>query len=79
MILRRWTIVASAGCCGLCGAKGLAQRDLADAAGVSQSVVSRAEAGHFDTLSVRVIRRVFAALDVRLDLNARWRAESWTG
>ncbi len=29
--------------------------------------------GTFDTLAVRLIRRVFAALDVRLDLNARWR------
>ena len=46
---------------------------MAVAAGVSQSVVSRAEAGHFETLSTQALRRMFAAVDARLDLQARWR------
>jgi transcriptional regulator with XRE-family HTH domain len=50
------------------------QVDLAGAAGVSQSLVSRAEAGHVDTLTMRALRRICAALDIRLDLDTRWRA-----
>jgi transcriptional regulator with XRE-family HTH domain len=53
--------------------RGWRQTDLANAADVSDSVVGRAEAGHFDTLSLQIIRRLLAALDARLDLNARWR------
>ncbi|MEO5940669.1 MAG: helix-turn-helix transcriptional regulator [Candidatus Limnocylindrales bacterium] len=50
------------------------QRDLAQRAGVSQSVVSRLERGHIGTLSLDTIRAVAAALDIRVDVLARWRA-----
>jgi len=36
--------------------------------------VSRIERGHLDTLSLRTLRSVASALDVRVDLFARWRA-----
>jgi transcriptional regulator with XRE-family HTH domain len=45
--------------------RGLRQQDLADASGVSR--------GHFETLSLAAIRRVVAAVDVRVDLVGRWR------
>jgi transcriptional regulator with XRE-family HTH domain len=54
--------------------RGWRQRDLAARAGVSDSTVSRIERGHLDTLSIRTIRIVASALDVRVDLQARWRA-----
>lgn len=50
------------------------QSDLAAKAGVSASTISRMERGHVDTLSLEVIRRIAAALDVRVELLARWRA-----
>lgn len=50
------------------------QRDLAQRAGVSQSVVSRLERGHLGTTSLDTIRAVAAALDIRVDVVARWRA-----
>ena len=40
---------------------------------MSQSAIARAEAGHFDSLSLRTLRRVTATLDIRLDFDARWR------
>jgi transcriptional regulator with XRE-family HTH domain len=49
------------------------QSDLADRAGVSQSIVSRIERGHLDSVPVATTRRVAAALDVRVDLVGRWR------
>ncbi len=49
------------------------QSDLACAAGVSQTKVSRIERGHLGPLSVDSLRAVGAALDVRLDLVPRWR------
>jgi transcriptional regulator with XRE-family HTH domain len=54
--------------------RGWRQRDLAARAGVSDVTVSRLERGHLDTLSVRTVRAVASALDVRVDLQARWRA-----
>jgi transcriptional regulator with XRE-family HTH domain len=54
--------------------RGWRQRDLAARAGVSDETVSRIERGHIDTLSLRTLRRVASALDVRVDLIARWRA-----
>lgn len=36
--------------------------------------VSRIERGHLDTLSLVTVRRVASALDVRVDIVARWRA-----
>lgn len=54
--------------------RGWRQRDLASRAGVSAATVSRIERGHLDTLSLRTLRGVASALDVRIDLTARWRA-----
>jgi transcriptional regulator with XRE-family HTH domain len=51
----------------------LRQRDVATRAHLSAATISRAEAGHLDTLSLRSVRQIGAALDVRLDLVARWR------
>ena len=39
----------------------------------SQSVVSRIERGHLETLTLETIRRVLAALDARTDVVVRWR------
>jgi len=53
--------------------RGWRQTDLARRAGVSQSLVSLVERGHLDRLSLAVLRRLGAALDVRVDVVARWR------
>jgi transcriptional regulator with XRE-family HTH domain len=50
------------------------QFDLAVKARVSQATISRLERGHPGSLSLETIRRVAAALDIRVDLVARWRA-----
>jgi transcriptional regulator with XRE-family HTH domain len=50
------------------------QADLAQAASVSASTISRIERGHVDTFTLEVVRRITAALDIRVDLIARWRA-----
>lgn len=49
------------------------QSDLAARSGISASLVSLIERGHLDRISLRVLRRVGAALDIRVDLFARWR------
>ncbi len=49
------------------------QDDEADAAGIARSTVSRIERGHLGELSVDTVRRVAAALDIHVDLLARWR------
>jgi transcriptional regulator with XRE-family HTH domain len=49
------------------------QVDVALAAGVTDSTVSRIERGHLDRLTVRTVVSVAAALDVRLDWTPRWR------
>ena len=54
--------------------RGWRQKDLAAKAGVSQATISRIERGHPGSLSFDTIRRVAAALDIRVDLVARWRA-----
>jgi len=54
--------------------RGWRQVDLARAARVSQGTISRLERGHLDRLSLRTVRQVAAALDVRVDLTPRWRA-----
>jgi transcriptional regulator with XRE-family HTH domain len=54
--------------------RGWRQRDLAARAGVSDVTVSRIERGHLDTLSLQLVRSVAAAIDVRVELVARWRA-----
>jgi transcriptional regulator with XRE-family HTH domain len=52
---------------------GKRQVDVARDAGVSASVVSRAERGHVDTLTIRTVRSLFAAVDARFDGSVRWR------
>lgn len=54
--------------------RGWRQADLAARARVSPSTVSRLERGHPGSLTLDLIRRVSAALDVRVDLVPRWRA-----
>jgi transcriptional regulator with XRE-family HTH domain len=50
------------------------QRDLAEAAGVSQTLVSRIERGWIGNLSLSKVRKVGTALDIRVSLDAWWRA-----
>jgi transcriptional regulator with XRE-family HTH domain len=50
------------------------QRDLAERAGVSQSLISFAERGMFGQMSFGSIRRIFEALEARLELRVVWRA-----
>lgn len=54
--------------------RGWRQKDLVEKAGVSQTTISRIERGHPGSLSLDTIRRIAAALDIRVDLLARWRA-----
>ena len=54
--------------------RGWRQVDLAARAGVSQGLVSRIERGHFEGVTLDALRRVAAALDIRIDVIARWRA-----
>ena len=51
---------------------GWRQDDLAAAAKVSRGTTSRIERGHFGQVSLDTLRRVAAALDIRLDLQPRW-------
>jgi transcriptional regulator with XRE-family HTH domain len=53
--------------------RGLTQAELAAAAGVSQSLVSLIERGHFGSVALRTLRRVFEVLDTRLELLVSWR------
>jgi transcriptional regulator with XRE-family HTH domain len=50
------------------------QVDLGRRAGVSASTISRLERGHPGTFALDTIRSVASALDIRVDLFARWRA-----
>lgn len=54
--------------------KGWSQEELARKARVSQPRVSRIERGHIGSMRLDDVRRVAAALDIRIDLYARWRA-----
>jgi transcriptional regulator with XRE-family HTH domain len=54
--------------------RGWRQGDLAKAAGVSDATVSRIERGHLSEMSLAVMRRVAAPLDIRLELLPRSRA-----
>jgi HTH-type transcriptional regulator / antitoxin HipB len=54
--------------------RGWRQVDLASRAGVSPSTISRLERGHPGSLTLDTVRSVAAALDIRVDLVARWRA-----
>jgi transcriptional regulator with XRE-family HTH domain len=51
----------------------LRQADLARLAGVSPTTISRIEHGRLDALGVGTMRQVAAALEIRVDLLARWR------
>lgn len=50
------------------------QRQLAGKARTTQSQISLLERGHVESLSLRTLRRVAGALDIRVDLTPRWRA-----
>ncbi len=49
------------------------QRELGDAAGASDSQVSRIERGQIDGVPVSTIRRIASVLEIRVELIARWR------
>lgn len=51
----------------------LRQLDLAQSAGVSRTTVSLVERGHWQRLSIETVRRIAAAVDVRVELTPRWR------
>ena len=53
--------------------RGRTQKELAAEAGISSSAVSLIERGHLDTLSLLVLRRVAAALDIRIEVDPRLR------
>lgn len=54
--------------------RGWRQTDLAATSGVSKSSISRIERGHVGAQSIDSIRAVAAALEIRVELLARWRA-----
>jgi transcriptional regulator with XRE-family HTH domain len=53
--------------------RGWRQADLAERVGCHQTTVSRFERGHAGTLSFRLIRRLFQALDASFEGTIRWR------
>jgi transcriptional regulator with XRE-family HTH domain len=53
--------------------RGLRQSDVAAVAGVSRSLVSLAERGHIASISVRVVRALFAAVDAGFEGHVLWR------
>ncbi len=55
--------------------RGWTQQRLAEAGGLSRTTISRLERGHPGTFSLDVIRRLAGALDIRVDLIARWRGD----
>jgi transcriptional regulator with XRE-family HTH domain len=52
---------------------GWRQRDVAAKAGVSPSLASLVERGHLDRVAIGTVRRIAAALDVRILILPRWR------
>lgn len=54
--------------------RGLRQADVAARARVSRATVGRVERGHLDTLSLATLRRMASALEIRVDVQPRWRA-----
>ena len=54
--------------------RGWRQRELATAASVSQSLISRIELGRLDHVSLDRLRAVGAALDIAISIDAWWRA-----
>jgi transcriptional regulator with XRE-family HTH domain len=53
--------------------RGLRQADVATAAGVSDSTVSRVERGHWQSLSFETVERLASVLEIRVDVTAFWR------
>jgi len=49
------------------------QSDVAEAAGVSHTLISLIERGHLATLSTKAVRRVFEAVEARLEGTVTWR------
>ena len=54
--------------------KGWRQDDLARASGVSRSVISDIESGRLDRVSLPTLRAVGTTLDIRISIDAWWRA-----
>lgn len=52
---------------------GLRQVDVAQAAGVSQSLVSKIECGYADEATIPTLERVFAVVGASVDVDIRWR------
>jgi transcriptional regulator with XRE-family HTH domain len=52
--------------------RGWRQQDLADRASVSREMVSRLERGRVETLTLRVIDRLAAALEAGVNVDVRW-------
>jgi transcriptional regulator with XRE-family HTH domain len=52
---------------------GVRQVDVADLIGVGHDVISRRERGRIDGLTVRTLRKVFAAFDAEIVVIVRWR------
>ena len=52
---------------------GWRQADLEEKSGVSQSAISRIERGHIGPQSIDSVRKVCAALEIRVELVAHWR------
>ena len=53
--------------------KGWRQQDLAQAGHVARATISRIERGHLGSLPLDTIRTICAGLDIRLELQPRWR------
>ena len=53
--------------------KGWRQQDLATAGRVGRATISRVERGHLGSLPLDTIRAICAGLDIRLELQPRWR------
>jgi transcriptional regulator with XRE-family HTH domain len=53
--------------------RGQRQLDIAHAAGVSQTLVSKVERGRCDHLAIGTVGRIFAALEADIDLVVRYR------
>ena len=49
------------------------QQDVADRAGVSRTLVSDIERGHFGSTPIDTVRKIAATLDIRIDILMRWR------
>jgi len=53
--------------------KGWRQQDLAMTGHVSRATISRVERGHLGSLPLDIVRAICAGLDIRLELEPRWR------